>query len=69
MYVKKFVPGLNLAFFNYERNIIPITVSIGASHIDSNFVTSYDEILKFTDELLYSAKNNGRNTFVIKELN
>lgn len=55
--------------FNYERNIIPITVSIGASHIDSNFVTSYDEILKFTDELLYSAKNNGRNTFVIKELN
>ena len=56
------------SIFNYERNIIPVTVSIGASHISSGVVISYDEILKITDRLLYSAKNKGRNTFISKEV-
>lgn len=49
--------------FKYEDHIIPITVSIGASHIKSTAFQCYEDILKVTDEQLYLAKQAGRNTF------
>jgi diguanylate cyclase (GGDEF)-like protein/PAS domain S-box-containing protein len=44
-----------------------VTVSFGASIFEANNNITQEKIFKFTDELLYEAKNSGRNNFVIKE--
>lgn len=59
---------VELSVFKYEGNIIPVTVSIGAAHINSTVVKSYEDLLKIADQLLYSAKEKGRNTYISKEV-
>ena len=55
---------IETSVFNYERNIIPITVSIGASHLTSKVIKSCNEIIEFTENRLSDAKDKGQNTFV-----
>ena len=55
---------LSLPGIIFEENI---TVSFGASIFESNKDITQEKIFKFTDDLLYEAKNSGRNNFVIKE--
>jgi len=54
--------------FNHNNQIIPITVSIGAGHIPANVIMDYESIIKFTDRLLYKAKDQGRNKCLCKEV-
>lgn len=51
--------------FKYEDEIIKFTVSMGIG-IYNNENISIDEIIKKTDEYLYLAKKNGRNTIEFK---
>jgi diguanylate cyclase (GGDEF)-like protein len=44
-----------------QRNGWPVTLSIGAVTF-INPPSTVDEILKTSDNLMYSAKNNGKNT-------
>jgi diguanylate cyclase (GGDEF)-like protein/PAS domain S-box-containing protein len=44
-----------------------ITASFGASIFEANKNMSQEKIFKIADDLLYEAKNSGRNTFIIKE--
>ena len=50
---------------NFEDKVINFTISIGA-YLGSN-ESSLDSILEKADELLYKAKNNGRNRVEINE--
>lgn len=54
--------------FEYQSNSIPVTVSIGASHICSNNICGVEEILKFSKQLLTQAQQEGHNKYVSKEV-
>jgi diguanylate cyclase (GGDEF)-like protein len=59
--VRKLVEG---HAFIYEKARIPVTASFGvATSVNENFKTA-EECLKAADELLYKAKNSGRNKVV-----
>lgn len=45
-----------------------ITASIGACIVDSEQLTDAEQVIKFTDDLLYQAKRSGRNQIKLKEL-
>lgn len=51
----------------YRENKISITVSIGAVYRKTNEQYCSFEILNIVDELLYKAKNTGKNKVVFKE--
>ncbi len=48
--------------FEYEKKIIPVTISAGVAMYESG--KSVDEWIKLADERLYTGKNNGRNQVV-----
>jgi len=50
---------------NYNGNLINFTISVGCNFYEENL--SEEDFIKQTDELLYKAKNQGRNCVVVKE--
>lgn len=51
---------------NWETDIknINLSSSVGAYQFSPNSIIKFADLLRKTDELLYEAKHNGRNTFV-----
>ena len=54
--------------FTYNATNIPVTISIGASHVCSDKTCDVDTLLSFSKELLHQAQNQGQNKFVSKEV-
>ena len=52
--------------FVFEGKTIPITVSIGASEVDSS-IANIDDLIKVADRRLYLAKEGGRNQVICKD--
>ena len=48
--------------FGYEGENINITISVGACHISQLNLARVQDILRVSDQALYSAKNSGRNS-------
>ena len=48
--------------FDYEGENINITISVGACHISQLNLARVQDILRVSDQALYSAKNSGRNS-------
>ena len=51
------------AVFEFEGNIIPVTVSLGVAALQEKMVTPQD-LIRLADERLYQAKRGGRNQVV-----
>jgi len=47
---------------------VNLSSSIGAYRYLPKSISDIDKLLKIVDELLYKAKNNGKNTFVYKSI-
>ncbi|BAH74465.1 putative signaling protein [Solidesulfovibrio magneticus RS-1] len=47
--------------FEYENDLLNITVSIGIAQFDPNTNTTINDLTKISDDALYTAKANGRN--------
>lgn len=62
--IRSKIEGLDL---NYNSHHIRITVSIGIGTYDHLNFETYEELIKFTDELLYESKLNGRNRITFKK--
>lgn len=54
--------------FDEDGNDINITISVGFVKVNANARIEAEELLKAADACLYSAKNNGRNQVVTKEI-
>ena len=67
--VKKIKDAIEELHIEHKRSSVSdhITASFGACLFDSNENITQEKIFKFTDDLLYEAKNSGRNNFIIKE--
>jgi diguanylate cyclase (GGDEF)-like protein len=52
------------ARFVFQREAIPVTISVGAATLDDEHKTALD-LIKTADEKLYEAKRSGRNRVVI----
>lgn len=65
---EKILSKVETTQFKYGRKVIPITVSIGASHFNSKYVASYEDLIRSTTKLLTLAKEKGRNTYISKEI-
>ena len=53
--------------FNFKNNSFKISISIGIA-FNEDFVYSFEELLNYSDKLLYEVKNSGRNKTYIKEM-
>lgn len=53
--------------FLYEENHINVTISIGINRHPDRFKT-IDQAIKYTDEMLYMAKKDGRNCIRLEEI-
>lgn len=51
--------------FNFDGKVIPVTISLGVSSIDSTIKTDSD-LLASADKALYDAKNQGRNRVCVR---
>ena len=64
-YLKRIKKSLKETNFIYKDSVIKLKFSAGVSH--RNKYVSYLEAKKVADELLYKAKNQGRNRVYIEE--
>ncbi len=53
--------------FLYDIHLIKITVSIGVSCFNKEFVKSEEDLIKFADEAMYFVKNSGKNNIKVME--
>nr|WP_242872137.1 diguanylate cyclase [Clostridium sp. 001] len=51
-----------------DKSQIQITASFGVSLLKSSFLNSFDNSYKSVDDVLYQAKNQGRNKVIIVPL-
>jgi len=51
--------------FNFDGKVIPVTISLGVSSVDSTIKTDSD-LLASADKALYDAKNQGRNRVCVR---
>jgi diguanylate cyclase (GGDEF)-like protein/PAS domain S-box-containing protein len=67
--VKKIKDSIEALNIPHKHNLASkfITVSLGACIFEANKYITKEKIFKHADDLLYEAKNSGRNSFVIKE--
>jgi len=65
---EKIQSQVNACSFQYNANTLPVTISIGASHICSSNTCSVEDILKFSKNLLLEAKTEGHNNYVSREV-
>jgi diguanylate cyclase len=63
-YIKRIKTIINTNKFKYNEHKIPITFSAGLTLRNKN--DSYDKALNLADELLYQAKNLGRNKIIFQ---
>ncbi len=56
------------AIFEGDHKVIPITVSIGASHISSALIIDYESFVSSTQKNLEHAQAHGRNQYYCKEV-
>ena len=47
--------------FAFEKNCIPITISVGVSHFDGKNFDNAKELVEHADKCLYTSKETGRN--------
>jgi diguanylate cyclase (GGDEF)-like protein len=62
--IRSKMEGLDLTYNSHQ---LKITVSIGIGTYDHLNFETYEELIKFTDELLYESKLNGRNRITLKK--
>ena len=63
MVAEKIRKAVETNIFEFEGEVIPITISIGLQAFD-NTIQSTGSFFALADEKLYQAKNNGRNNVV-----
>ncbi|OHD16241.1 MAG: hypothetical protein A2Y34_05115 [Spirochaetes bacterium GWC1_27_15] len=56
---------IEITDFGYNNKIVKVTTSGGISSLEGDFVESSNDLIKYADEALYTAKNNGRNKIVV----
>ncbi|MCB0272267.1 MAG: diguanylate cyclase [Bdellovibrionales bacterium] len=59
--IRKLVENLVIEF---DKEVIPITISLGVSSFDGSQMLTADELLQIADDNLYKAKEKGRNCVV-----
>jgi diguanylate cyclase (GGDEF)-like protein len=47
--------------FHFKDTDINITISLGVAGMPNNRASSHSELIRYADEALYTAKDNGRN--------
>jgi len=52
---------------SYRGKMISVTVSIGIATVDGNNFETIEDLIRSADELLYEAKEGGRNRIVLKK--
>jgi len=57
--------SVETAVFEYEDTVVPVTMSFGVAEYYSE-VKSAEELIRISDERLYTAKNTGRNKVIYK---
>ncbi len=53
--------------FTHLNQQLKVTISIGIATFDHNNFETYEELIKYADELLYESKLNGRNRITLKK--